>query len=123
MDKKAEITKKQIGKNWEMFNKLHEVLMSIDKNVFFRIFPIYAKYFLNDEVFAVVFYKFSSTKDNQVDLGLKFETKPLIKGIKDAKYMKDPSVNFSMLINEDNFIKNKIRILVKESLIKNSNNE
>ena len=123
MVKKAEITKKQIGKNWEIFNKLHEVLMSVDKNVFFRIFPIYAKYFLNDEVFAVVFYKGSSTKDNQVDLGLKFETKPLLKGVKDAKYMKDPSVNFSILLNEDNLIKDKIRILVRESLIKNANNE
>jgi hypothetical protein len=114
--KKTEITKEQIGKNWDIFKKVHQTLMSVDKNVYFRVFPIYAKYFLDDEVFAIVFFKGSLVGDNQVDLGLKFNITPALKSLRDAKHMKDSCVNYSVLVDGKKFDKTELKKIVMLAL-------
>ena len=116
MIKKIEIAKEQIGKNWDIFKKVHQTLLSVDKNVHFRIFPIYAKYFLDDEVFAVVFFKGSLVTDNQVDLGLKFSIIPALKILRNAEYMKDPCVNYSVLVDGEKFDRIEIKKIVMLAL-------
>jgi len=112
MINKTEITKEQIGKNWDIFKKVHQILLSVNKKVYFRVFPIYVKYFLDDEVFAVAFFKGNLVNDNQIDLGLKFYITPVLKNLRDAQYMKDANINYSILVDGKKFDKTEIKKVV-----------
>lgn len=116
MINRTEITKEQIGKNWDIFKKVHQILLSVNKKVYFRVFPIYAKYFLDDEVFAVIFFKGNLVNENQVDLGLKFNITPVLKSLRNAQYMKDSNVNYSILIDGKKFDKTEIKKIVALAL-------
>lgn len=113
LNNKKEIDEKQIGKNFPVFTKLHKLITKVNKKTYYFLYPIYIKYFIEDKVFATVFFKGGLVDKGGVDLGLKFETKPNIKGLRDAKYMKDPCANYSILIKDINFDTKKIRTLIK----------
>lgn len=112
MNNQIEITEKQIGKNWQIFSKVHNLILASDKKVVFRLFPIYTKYTVDDEVIAIMFFKGAFAKDGSVDLGLNIKSEKSPKGLKDAKYMKDRSATYSILINEEDFEKEKIKNLI-----------
>jgi len=102
------ITEEQIGKNWKLFYKVHKLIMASSKEIAPRLFPIYVKYSLGDDVLAIIFFKGIYAKGESIDLGLNIKSKKIPEGLKDAKYMKDRNATYSILVSEINFDKNKI---------------
>ena len=44
-------------KTTNLMDKFHNAIISSNKNIFFRVLPIYVKYFLDDKVIASIYYR------------------------------------------------------------------
>lgn len=89
-----------IGKrdNSELIRQIHLAILSLDKRIIFRVFPIYIRYSKNDKVIAVLFLKGKFVNLGELVLGLNLDKNPKLKELKDAKYMKDSNLTYSYII-------------------------
>ncbi len=94
----TEELKKKIGNKWEIFNKLHQLIMSLDGKITYRIFPIYVSYYFKDNVIAVVYFRGKFISDSQLVAGFALKEKPKDSNFMDAGYMKYKGINYSLEI-------------------------
>jgi len=104
--------------NKEIIEKVHYAIMSSNKKITSRVFPQYIRYSYNDKVIALLYFKGRFTISNELVLGLNIDDKPKIDGIKDAKYMKDNNLKFSIKITEKTYSEKEISNLIKLTLKK-----
>ena len=88
-----------ISKN-NLVGKIHSAIMLVDKNLMFRVFPIYIRYSKNDKVIAVLFFKGKFVNLGELVLGLNLDKNPKLNELKDAKYMKDSNLTYSYIIKD-----------------------
>ncbi len=105
---------KIINKN-KLAGEIHSKIISADKNIMFRVFPLYIRYSKNDKVVVVLFLKGKFVDKGKLVLGLNLDKKPEFKGFKDAKYMSDSNLTYSYSFKEssDLSIINKIIKTIK----------
>ena len=84
--------------NWEILQKTHHAILSLDKNIKFRIFPIYIQYSKGERLIAVLYYRGKFVNSDEVDLGLNLNHPPKLKELKDASYMKYANINYSCIL-------------------------
>lgn len=103
-----QILNKSVGRkdNQELVSKVHLKILSLDKKIYFKIFPIYIKYYKDDEVIGIVYFKGKFVGLNELILGLNLKSNPKLLELKNAKFMKDPDINYSFFIKSSN-ISNK----------------
>jgi len=100
--------------NWPLIEKTHNKILKTFKNAKPLIFPIYIKYIVGDEVVAILYYRGSSSQSNsansiqlqsnEVDVGFNVPKLPS-KRYRDAAYMRDKNINYSVKINSEADIK------------------
>ena len=81
-----------------LVGKIHSVIMLADKNLMFRVFPIYIRYSKNDKVIAILYFKGKFVNSGELVLGLNLDKNPKLKELKDAKYMKDSNITYNYSI-------------------------
>lgn len=104
--------KSKLGKKWKLFSEVHRLILSINSDIEFRLFPIYVSYYLGDSVVAVIYFRGKHASGSQLDIGLALEKKPSILNFISAKYMKYPRISYSIKVNDPNdMTKNFTRVL------------
>lgn len=103
-----------INKN-KLIGKIHPLIILSNKNIMFRIFPLYIRYSSNDKVIAVLFFRGKFTNPCELVLGLNLNKDPKLVGIKNANYMKDSNLTYSYLIKDSiesiNLLKKVIKLI------------
>lgn len=99
--------------NCKIAEKVHSSIISSDKTIDYRIFPIYVRYSREDKVVAILYFKGKFVNPKEVVLGLNLEEKPKLLGFKDAKYMKDSNMTYSYIIKDSIDSKKFISKIVK----------
>lgn len=95
--------KKQLGsrKNWDLIADLHERLRGYSKRVSARIFPIYIRYSVDDDVVAMLFFRSSNSikiEADEIELGIGFRDY-VPRAVKaDARHLKDANLTHSVRI-------------------------
>lgn len=87
----------------ELLQKVHHNIVNSDKNIDFKIFPIYIKYYINLRPVAIIYFKGKFVEKGALDLGINLDSIPAIDGFREAGYMKDVKINFSITINDLNY--------------------
>ncbi len=106
----------KLGSKWKIFINLHNLIISINPKVNYRVFPIYVNYYLNDCVVAVVYFRGKFAVGNKIDVGFAFNKKPSDKNFITAGYMKCPNINYSIKINKeeiDEEVTKEIKLAIK----------
>ena len=82
----------------ERVNEIHERILKLDKDINFRVFPIYIRYLKGDDLFALLYF---NPKDYN-ELGIATENK-ISDRFQDASWMKYKEIKYSIKItnNED----------------------
>lgn len=86
----------KLGEKWELFKKVHRLILSLDKRIDFCVFPIYIRYSLKEKNIALIYFKGKFVVDAGLDVGLNLKERPKIKGFINAKYMKYPGITYSI---------------------------
>jgi len=110
MDKEL---KEKIGNKWLIFNKAHKLILSISPKIEYRIFPIYIRYCLEENIIALVYFRGKFTSDNGLDIGFALKEKPKITGLVKASHMKYLGINYSIKIDEQDEITKKLIKIIK----------
>jgi len=92
--------KKKLGDRWEIFQVLHKLILSLNKKVNFRIFPIYITYHLKDKNIALIYYKGKFVNDGGLDIGLNLKGNPTSNKFIKAEYMHYPGITHSTKIKK-----------------------
>lgn len=92
---------RKLGNKLEIFNKLHQFIMSLNPKIRHRLSTVYVRYMLKDEIFAVVYFRGKFVSDCKLDVGFAFKEKPQGLGFRDAKYMNYPNINYSIRLKND----------------------
>lgn len=107
-----------IRSNWEILQKTHNAILFLNKNVKFRIFPIYIQYVLDEKLIAILYYKGKFVNSDEIDLGLCLNLPPALKELGNAEHMKYANINYSCILrstkNIDKFL-HKIISLMHEN--------
>jgi len=123
MDNKLSDLKKKLGGKWQTFEKLHKIIVSANPDIGYRIFPIYAGYYLEDDNVAIVYFRGKFTSDTELNAGFNFKKEPKNSGFTSAAYMKYPRINYSIKLDTDKDIAKElmgaIKSLMRESILKN----
>jgi hypothetical protein len=98
--------------NSEIVEKVHFQILSFNKKITFRIFPIYIKYFLEDKVVGIIYFKGKFVNPKKLVLGFNLSTKPKLVGFKNAGFMKDPNITYSIVLDDNTSDKN-IKEIIK----------
>jgi hypothetical protein len=114
MDTSIEELKNEMGKKWIIFNKIHNIFLTIDKNVNFRIFPIYIVYSRGENVFGVIFFKGKLIKNENLIVGLKFNSEPNLHYFKEASEIKYAGINYYISIKNNEDLNKEIITSLKE---------
>ena len=69
---------KIISKN-KLVGKIHFAIILVDKNIMFRVFPLYIRYSKNDKVIAILFFSGKFVNSGELVMGLNLDKKPLWK--------------------------------------------
>ncbi len=105
---------KIISKN-KLVGKIHFAIILVDKNIMFRVFPLYIRYSKNDKVIAILFFSGKFVNSGELVMGLNLDKKPKLTGFKDAKFMKDSNLTYSYIFKEtavsNNFISKIIKLI------------
>jgi len=88
----------------KLLSQIHKKILSIGKNVSFRIFPIYIRYVKGEHIIAILYYN----KKNFLDLGLNISKDTIDSKFKRADYMHYPGINYSIRINKISDLSNKV---------------
>ena len=116
-----ELLKGKIGNNkWSIFNELHQLFLSTNQKIDYRIFPLYIIYFLDDVVISVIYFKgklVSNDSGDQLDVGFSFKNKPPIRNLISAEYMRYPGINYSLKFNSKSKISEDLVKMIKSSLL------
>ena len=87
--------KNKLGDKWELFRKLHKLILSLNRGIEFRIFPIYIRYSFREKNIALIYFKGKSVGSG-LDVGLNLKGCPKIKGFVNANYMHYPGITYSV---------------------------
>lgn len=79
--------------------KIHQAVMRCSKDVMPVAFPIYIKYFKNDKVIAILYFKGKFVDLQGFVLGVNTKKQPSF-GFSEASYMKDPSITYGVRLGE-----------------------
>lgn len=90
-----------------ILNKVHQKILSLNKNIEFRVFPIYIRYIKNDTIYAILYFK----KKELLELGLNVDNKPSNEFV-EAKGLGYKEIKYKVLINEETNL-NKIFSFLK----------
>lgn len=90
--------------NLELLRQLHDAIMRTNKNIEYRIFPIYVRYDRGDGIVAVLrfkvnFKKINKTEPGELELGLNIGDIKLPKGFENGESLKYPDINCSIKLN------------------------
>ena len=88
----------KLGNRYQIFKKLHDLILFSSEGVEFRIFPIYIAYFFKDKNVALIYYAGKLVRDGELDLGLNLKENPTDKRFIKADYMHYPGITHSIKI-------------------------
>lgn len=97
----------------ELLQKAHNIITDVYKDISFRVFPIYVKYYFDLKPVLIIYFKGKFIEKGELDIGVNLEAIPDIKGFRDASYMKDGKIKYSILINASNYSGDLIRQIVR----------
>jgi len=109
--------KEKLGSKWPTFNKLHKLILSINPKIEYRIFPVYIRYSLRENIIAVVHFRGKFVLNNQLDVGFSFKEKPKFPGFINAKYMKYSGINYSIKITNEKGLTKKLIKIIKSAIL------
>jgi len=92
--------KNKLGDKWELFKKIHKLILSLNKEVDFRVFPIYIRYSLREKNIALIYFKGKFVANGNLDFGLNLEKYSKVKGFVRAKHMKYPGITHSVKLKK-----------------------
>ena len=98
------LEKTQNPSNKKLLSEVHKKILSLGRNVNFRVFPIYIRYTKGKNIIAVLYYN----KKNFLDLGLNISKNVIDSKFKKAGYMHYPDINYSIDINKISDLSNKV---------------
>ncbi len=105
---------KKLGNKLEIFNKLHQFIISLNPKIEHRLSTVYVRYMLKDEITAVVYFRGKFVSDCKLNVGFAFKEKPKDPNFKDAKYMNYPNISYCIkLKTEKDITKNLTKQLNK----------
>jgi len=96
---------------WDILYKSHNAIISFDKKIRFRIFPIYIQYTKGEDVIAILYYRGKHVNIDNINIGLNLKQKPNFKEVKDGLYLKYASINYSLLFKNQSDINILIKLL------------
>ena len=111
MDQVLPNLKKKLGDKWLLFKTIHQDILSIHRNIDFRVFPIYISYYLDERMIAVVYFGGKFVTKHDLNVGLSLRKRPKSKRFVGAKYMKYPGIVYSIKLSNRANVPN---ILLKE---------
>lgn len=90
--------------NLELLQQLHDAIIRANKNIEYRIFPIYVRYDRGDDIVAVLrfkvnFKKINKTEPGELEFGLNIGDTKLPKGFENGESLKYPDINCSIKLN------------------------
>ncbi len=101
--------------NWKILQKVHRAILSNDKEIKFRVFPIYIQYFKDEKIISVLYYKGKFVNSDEIDVGFNLDHPPKLKLFKNAEYMHYPNINYSCKLkcssNTDKFLSKIMKLL------------
>jgi hypothetical protein len=102
----------------ELIRKIHLAILSLDKRIIFRVFPIYIRYSKDDKVIAVLYLKGKYLKGKFVNsrkiiLGLNLNKKPKLLGFEKIEYVLDINIKYTYIINDSTKFNNSILKVIK----------
>lgn len=92
--------KNTLGNRWELFRRLHRLILSLDKGITVHVFPIYIVYCLGEKNIALIYYKGKFVATGGLDVGLNLNKKPKTKRFSKARHMKYPSITYSIKLKK-----------------------
>ncbi len=92
--------KNKLGDRWEIFKKLHKLILSLNKDVDFHVFPIYIRYSLGEKNIVLIYFRGKFVADGGFNIGLNLDKHSKIKRFVKAKYMKYPGITYSVKIKK-----------------------
>lgn len=107
--------KNKLGEKWELFEKIHRLILSLNKGVEFRVFPIYIRYSLKEKNLALIYFK-GKFADGGLNVGLNLEERPKVKGFTNAKYMQYPGITYSIKLKKIKEITPSVVKIIKSIL-------
>lgn len=92
---------KKLGNKLEIFEKLHQFIISLNPKIEHRLSTVYVRYMLRDDIIAVVYFRGKFVSDCKLNVGFAFKEKPKNPVFKDAKYMNYPNISYSVKLKTD----------------------
>ena len=105
--------KNKLKDRWNLFRRLHKLILSLNKEVGFDIFPIYIIYHLGEKNLALLYFKGKFVAGASFNLGLNLKDKPKIEVFVSAKYMKYLGITYSIKLQELDVITPEITKIIK----------
>lgn len=104
--------------NLELLQQLHTAILRTNKNIEYRIFPIYVRYDNGDKTIAVLrfkvnFKKINITEPGELELGLNIGDTKLPKGFDTGESLKYPGINCSIKLNTSSHLTKKLLDAIK----------
>ena len=90
------LVKKKCGIAFKIFIKLHKLILSLNKQINFRVFPIYVRYSLGEKNIALIYFKGKFITGGLLDLGLNLDQRPEVKEFIEAVHMHYPGISYSI---------------------------
>lgn len=116
MDNSIENIKKYMGNKWGIFCKIHDTLITFEKDISFRVFPIYISYCRGTDIFAVLYFRQKFADEDNLTVGLNLKHKPKLDIFKDGSVIKYSGINYFLSFNStDNFNEDIINA-IRESM-------
>jgi len=99
--------------NFGLVEALHKLLVSLSKDVEFRVFPIYIRYTIGDRIIAVLYFSGKTIESDQVEIGLNTGSTKKPDGFSGGEHMKYPGINCSIKVGGPKPLKKELFNIVK----------
>ena len=107
---------KKLNSRFEIFKKIHEIILSLNPEIKHRLSTVYVRYMLGDKIIAVIYFRGKFVSECRLNGGFSFKEKSTFPDFKDGKFMNYPGINYSLEIKSDKDITSKLVAQLKKSI-------
>lgn len=100
--------------SFAVLDKTHKAIINLVKDVSYKIFPLYVKYYVESEPVIILYYKGKFIEKGELDLGVNLKTMPKDFIFRDADYMKDGKIKYSTKVDAFTDISSLIKNILQE---------